>query len=66
MIYIENECCGCATENYPCLGSSCPLTRVKHYMCDKCKTEVDYGELFYWDGKELCIECIQKELEVVE
>jgi hypothetical protein len=36
MTKIENECCGCATESYPCLGSACPNRNVKHYYCDKC------------------------------
>lgn len=66
MIYIANECCDCATENYPCTGSLCPLTKIKHYVCDKCGDELLSGELYYFDGEELCINCIVEELEVVE
>lgn len=36
MIKYEDECCGCDTENYPCVGSACPNRHVKHLYCDKC------------------------------
>lgn len=66
MIYYENECCDCATDAYPCVGAVCPLRRVKHYACDSCHSDVEYGELFYFNGQELCISCIQELLEQVE
>ena len=37
MTKYENECCDCATESYPCMGSACPNRNVKHLYCDKCK-----------------------------
>lgn len=55
MIKYENDCCGCATPGYPCLGSSCALRHVKHYYCDKCGNDVE--ELYYYDDKGLCEEC---------
>lgn len=64
MIAYEDECCGCATESYPCLGSACQNRNVKHLYCDKCKDDVE--KLYRFDGKELCIDCIEKRLEVVE
>lgn len=63
MIWYENECCGCATENYPCLGSLCPLRNVKHIACDECGDETD---VYYFEGRELCIHCIEELLDPVE
>ena len=63
MRKYENECCGCATPAYPCLGSSCPNRNVLHLYCDKCEEE---KTLFHYDGKELCIDCIEGLLEKVE
>lgn len=63
-VLIQNDCCGCATESYPCLGDQCKYRNVKHFYCDRCKEEVD--ELYYFDGDELCGECVLKGLEVVE
>ena len=64
MITYEDECCDCAVPAYPCLGSNCPNRHVKHYYCDECKDDVEKLYRFY--GKELCLECIEKRLEVVE
>lgn len=64
MIIIEDECCGCAVPGYPCMGSACPNINVKHYICDKCGDE--FEKLYYYEGRELCIGCIEESLEVVE
>ena len=56
MIKYENECCGCATESYPCLCDSCPNRYVMHLYCDKCKDDVEL--LYNYDGEELCEECL--------
>ena len=64
MITYEDECCGCATESYPCMGSACPNRNAKHLYCDKCEQEVD--DLYEWDGKQVCIDCIVKSLKKVE
>lgn len=64
MIIYENECCGCATPAYPCMGSACPNRNVPHFYCDKCGDDVD--ELYIWDDKELCIDCIKGKLKKVE
>lgn len=64
-VRIENDCCDCATESYPCLGDQCKYRNVKHFYCDRCREEVD--ELYYGvSGMELCAECALKELEKVE
>ena len=64
MVIYENECCDCAVPGYPCLGNSCPNRHVKHYYCDDCRDDVE--KLYRFDGEELCIDCIEKRLEVVE
>lgn len=62
MKKIINECCDCAVPGYPC-SSTCPLKAVIHYYCDECKEET---KLYEYEGKELCIDCIEKMLDVVE
>ena len=64
MIVYENECCGCAVPGYPCMGSTCPNRNVKYYVCDECRDYID--KLYYYEGRELCLSCIEKLLEVVE
>lgn len=64
MITYEDECCGCATPSYPCMGSSCPYRNVKHLYCDNCGDDVE--KLYKYDGKEICEECLLKEFEVIE
>lgn len=64
MIKYENECCGCAVPAYPCMGSDCPNRNVPHFYCDECKNDVE--TLYHYDGKELCLECIEKMLEKVK
>lgn len=59
MVKIENECVDCGL---PCLGDSCPYRNVVRYYCDKCKEE---NKLYHYDEHELCIDCIEKELEEV-
>ena len=63
MVKYEDECCGCATEDYPCLGNRCPNINVKHLYCDKCGEDVE--ELIEYDGKELCKNCLMKEFNVI-
>lgn len=63
MRKYENECCGCATPNYPCLGESCELRRVPHYYCDRCKEE---NTLYEYEGEELCADCLLAEFPIVE
>jgi hypothetical protein len=59
VIKTENECVSCGL---PCLGSSCPYRNVTRYYCDECGEET---ELYYYDGMELCIDCIESLLEKV-
>lgn len=65
MVKFENQCCGCDADAYPCIGASCPYYEVKTYVCDCCGEEVRQGELYQFDGEELCIDCIKDRLEKV-
>lgn len=59
MLKIENRCCGCATDSYPCRGMSCPNMNVKVFYCDKCHAEID-GNVYEADGEDLCEECLKE------
>lgn len=56
--WYEDECCGCATESYPCLGSSCSNRNVPHYDCDSCGEELNSDELYDYEGEMLCSKCL--------
>lgn len=58
MRKIENDCVCC---DIPC--SNCGLKHAVHYYCDDCGDETT---LYYYDGEELCIDCIEKRLDKVE
>lgn len=58
MIKYENECCDCATESYPCLGSVCLNRNVKHLYCDNCGADVE--ELWDVDSEEICENCLKE------
>ena len=63
MVKYEDECCGCDTENYPCVGSACPNRHVKHLYCDTCGEDVE--ELYDFEGVQLCKECLLKKFEKI-
>lgn len=58
--YYTNECCDC---QLPCIYKSCPNYQVEHFVCDKCKEE---GQLYHYNGYELCSNCVLKELDIVD
>lgn len=60
MIRIEDDCVDCGLH---CLGNSCPYKNVFHFYCDGCGYEED---LYHYDGKQLCINCIVKKLRKVK
>ena len=62
MIIIENECVECPPD-IGCLGDSCPYKNVPRLYCDECEEE---NQLYWWDGRQLCLDCIEKQLEKVE
>lgn len=59
MIIVENECVDCGL---PCLYEGCPYWAVKRYYCDECGEE---DKLFHFNDREMCIDCIERELDVV-
>lgn len=60
MRKVEDQCVSCGL---PCMGNACPYKNVVCYYCDKCGDETT---LYHFDGEELCLDCIQERLEVVE
>lgn len=63
MKKIHNECVRCVDMGLHCIGASCPNINVVRFYCDNCKGE---EQLYHYDGKELCIDCIKTLLEKVE
>ena len=63
MKKIENECVGCVDIGLHCLGISCPNKNVIHFYCDRCGEETT---LYYYDGEEICKDCLLEEFEIVE
>ena len=51
MRYIENQCCGCATPGYPCIGEACSLRQSEVIICDYCGKEIEINDLD-WDYVE--------------
>ena len=63
MIRYENNCYGCATESYPCIGDSCPNRHVPVFVCDECGDEVD--DLYEYGSEQLCADCVLERLDKV-
>lgn len=59
MLKYENLCCDCATPNYPCRGSRCPLRNVPVVYCDRCDPDGDapLRRAYTYNGLQLCQEC---------
>jgi len=56
----ESDCVDCGL---PCIGRACRYYEVTRYYCDNCKDET---KLYEFDGQELCVDCIIKQLPAVE
>ena len=63
MIITESECVGCPKE-IGCIYNACPYYKVTRLFCDGCKDEVD--DLWYFDNRQLCKDCILNRLDKVE
>ena len=61
MVETENECCDCGL---PCTYQACPYWAVTRCYCDKCGEEQDV--LYWWDRQQLCLDCIEEQLERVD
>ena len=65
MKRLENDCMGCATESYPCIGSLCKYRNFPHFYCDNCGEEFEGEELYKWNnGEDWCKECIFNDVEM--
>lgn len=62
MIVYENECVGCPPE-MGCLGTACKNRNVPHFYCDECGDETT---IYEYEGRELCINCIEGMLDEVK
>lgn len=65
MIMYEDECVGCPKE-IGCYGESCPMRHVPHFYCDKCDEEFGSDELYIYEDKHLCQECLLDNFEKLE
>lgn len=54
-----NECVGCVRLGLHCIGKHCPNLNVKRFFCDNCDTEISAGEIYIYDGQELCEDCLK-------
>lgn len=61
MIRYENQCCGCATPGYPCVGRTCSFRNAPVYYCDFCGEQTTC--LYSIEGEHYCDECAQAYLE---
>lgn len=55
---------GCVDCGFPCKYEACPNYKIEVFKCDFCKEEDVI--LYYYNGNEICAECLLKEFEVVE
>ncbi len=63
MVRIEDECVDCPPE-MGCIGNACPYKNVPRLYCDKCGDEFDV--LYWWNHEQLCLDCIETQLERVK
>lgn len=63
-IRYEDDCCNCAVPGYPCTGEH---KHIPHYYCDgeDCGEEFYPSELYHFEDKMLCINCLAKQFEKV-
>lgn len=59
MVRTESGCVDCGL---PCRYNACQHYKCNIYECDNCEK----GSKLYWfNGKQLCIDCIEEQLEEV-
>lgn len=56
MVKTENHCVNCGL---PCLGSDCPNQNVKVCYCDKCGEEISFDDTYYYEGMDVCEDCLK-------
>lgn len=62
MIEYRDDCVGCGL---PCTPVCRYHEKVPYYSCDECGDDLEPEELYIGpvSGRELCAECVLKELE---
>lgn len=61
MIRYESGCVDCGM---PCMGRACRHYEQAQVSCDECGK--DDENIYEYDGRQLCIECIEDSLTKVE
>lgn len=64
MIKFIDECVGCPPER-GCLGNECPNMNIPVLVCDECGCEPDEMYLYDIDGKQICLECLEKHFDKI-
>ena len=57
MKQIEDDCVDCGL---PCLGVACPYKKAAHWYCDECGSEMDPQDLYLFEGREICEDCLKE------
>ena len=66
MRTIENNCVQCWSVGLHCLGNSCPNVNVECIYCDFCGDEVSEDKVETYEGKDICIYCLEEIKEELE
>lgn len=67
MKRMVSYCVGCTSLGLYCKGDGCPYHKpVPEYLCDECEEELYPSELYVYDGKELCGNCLLHQFKTVE
>lgn len=55
-VKIENRCVDCGLT---CKGDSCQNRNVQVCYCDKCDEEISSEDTYYFDGMDVCEDCLK-------
>lgn len=66
MKKMINNCVGCTSIGLHCQGPGCQNYReVPEWSCDECGYELPPSELYVYDDRELCHDCLLEQFETV-
>lgn len=67
MKKMVSYCVGCTSMGLYCKGAGCPNYKpVPEYSCDECGEDLDPSELYDYEGKMVCKDCLLGQLKSVE
>ena len=49
----------CVDCGLPCKGDDCPNRNVKVCYCDKCHEEIPLDKTYYYEGMDVCEDCLK-------